>query len=1211
MAVELKEKDIFQSIFESSVEGILVVDANGVLLSVNPAIEHIFGYGPGELINQKLEILIPDKLRKNHLSHREKYTKNPIPRPMDRNMDLLGLKKNGSQFPIKVSLSPTIIKGKSITIAFVTDATEIKMAEQEVRSKEAKANALLEAIPDMIVIQNYAGDIIDIHKPEHIHVPERTGFQLPREEIIGKNIAELVPPEMSKAILKAHDKAIKTKEIQVKEYAIEGNNGIVDIEARTVRLNNHNLLTIIRDITERKIAEQANEKLLHQVEERLKELTCIYTISNSIKTRETLEQVFQDTLEAIPHGWHYPEITRGKLILNNKEFVAEPFKETTWKQSSDIIIDGQKEGEVQVYYLEEKPVMDEGPFLKEERNLINSITYTLTEAIERKKAAQALKASESKNSALINALPDTIIIHDTKGNFLDIQESDLVSSLFDREMVIGKNLKDIFPNELSTKIINLLKKAHKTKSLQVIELPMPGKDRIIYCEGRVVPFEDNKLIAVIRDISQTKAVQDVLYVRNRALEAAGNGIIIADAKLPDNPIIYCNDAFSQITGYTRNEALGKNCRFLQKGDRDQKEIGIIREAIKKGRPCHEVLRNYKKDGTLFWNELTITPIYDDQESLTHFIGVQSDVTQRKKAEFLKDQIRKILEMIAQHWPLEFIGNAIVETVEQHIEKCLVSILLLDREKGTLHNLSAPNVPKSLTQALDGMKIGPNICSCSTAVHLKKEIFTTDMTQDPLWKGHRNLVLEHNLKSCWSLPLLSSSQEVLGVLVLYYEHPTKPGKSQREMIEDINFLSSVAIEQNDTRITLHENRKQLAVYAQELEGQVEERTNELKATVQKLVETNLNLEDQVLDTKAAENRAMASQVMFTAIAKNFPKGVIIVFNTDYEIVYIDGGELYRMGLKKTEFEGININETGIFSKQRIEQIKENIKKTLDGDHLSFEIQFRRRSYSVNTSPLYDDNDKIKWTLFVYNDITKQKQAERSIRSALVREQELNELKSRFISMASHEFRTPLSAILSSAILIGKQNEPGKEVKREKYVGQIKTNIRNLVVILNDFLSLSKLEEGKVTAHKEKFDIVEFSKSMVDEIGSSKKYGQKIAIKHKKPTINVLLDPKLTRHILTNLLSNAIKYSQENKNIDLILDKNQKNLVIKVVDQGIGIPIEEQSNLFQRFFRADNSSTIQGTGLGLHIVKQYVELMGGHVSFKSELNKGSTFTVELPT
>ncbi|MGB5499556.1 MAG: PAS domain S-box protein [Maribacter sp.] len=1077
MAVKLKEKGLFQSIFESSVEGILVVDTSGMLLSTNQAAEQMFGYGPGELVNENLKILIPKQFRKKHISHREEYTNNPKPRPMGENLALFGLKKNGSKFPVKVSLSPATVKGQSITIAFVSDASKLKSVEQELKARNAKDKALLEAIPDMIVIQNYAGDIIDIHKPEHINVPEHIGFQLPREEVIGKNIADLVPPEMSKKILKAHNKAIKTNQIQVREYALNEINGIIDIEARTVRLNDHNLLTIIRDITERKRVEQE------------------------------------------------------------------------------------------------------------------------------------LKESEAKNSAILNALPDTIIIHDKEGNFLDVLAAE-PSSLFSKEEVIGKNIKDIFPSDKSREIINILAKTHETKSLQVLKIAVPGKESTVYAEGLITPFEDDKLLVVLRDITESKAVEDILYVRNRALEAAGNGIIIADAQQPNRPIIYTNDAFSHITGYGKSEVLGKNCRFLQNGDRDQKEIGIIRKAIKDGQPCHEVLRNYKKDGTLFWNELTITPLYNDQGSLTHFIGVQSDVTQSKKAEFLKDQIRKILELIAQHWPLDFIANTIVETVEQHIENCLASILLLDREKGTLHNLSAPNLPKSLTQALEGLNIGPNICSCCSAVHLKKELLTTDLTKDPLWKEHRNLLVKHNLKSSWSLPILSSSQEVLGVLVLYYQHPIKPGKSQREMIEDINFLCSVAIEQHETRITLHENRKQLSKYAHELEEQVEERTNELKSTVQKLVETNLNLEDQVLDTKAAENRAMASQTMFTAIARNFPKGVIIVFNTDYDIVYIDGGELQRMGLNKTEFEGINVDDTGIFSQKRIEQIKENINKTMEGEHLSFEIQFRRRSYSVNTTPLYDDNNKIKWTLFVYNDITKQKQAERNIRSALVREQELNELKSRFIAMASHEFRTPLSAILSSAILIGKQNEPGKEVKREKYIGQITTNVRNLVVILNDFLSLSKLEEGKVTVRREKFDIVQFSKSLVEEIDSSKKYGQKIAIKHKKPAINAFLDPKLTRHILTNLISNAIKYSQENKDIDLILDKNQKNVVIKIIDQGIGIPKEEQPNLFQRFFRAENSAIIQGTGLGLHIVKQYTELMGGQVSFQSELNKGATFIVELP-
>jgi len=126
MADIVKENDLFKSIFESAVEGILVVDPNGILLSVNPAAEFIFDYEPGELINQKLEILIPEKLIESHLSQRDNYTKNPIPRPKEGNLGLLGLKKNGSKFPVRVSLSPTIIEGKSITIMFVSDASELK-----------------------------------------------------------------------------------------------------------------------------------------------------------------------------------------------------------------------------------------------------------------------------------------------------------------------------------------------------------------------------------------------------------------------------------------------------------------------------------------------------------------------------------------------------------------------------------------------------------------------------------------------------------------------------------------------------------------------------------------------------------------------------------------------------------------------------------------------------------------------------------------------------------------------------------------------------------------------------------------------------------------------------------------------------------------------------------------------------------------------------
>ena len=135
----------------------------------------------------------------------------------------------------------------------------------------------------------------------------------------------------------------------------------------------------VTDITERKQVEASREKLLHDIGERLKELSCIYTISNSIRTKQSLDEIFQDVVNAIPPGWCYPDITRGKLRYKEREWVSEPFDETEWKQSSDITAGAKTIGSVEVYYLEERPTLYEGPFLKEERNLINNIARILVD----------------------------------------------------------------------------------------------------------------------------------------------------------------------------------------------------------------------------------------------------------------------------------------------------------------------------------------------------------------------------------------------------------------------------------------------------------------------------------------------------------------------------------------------------------------------------------------------------------------------------------------------------------------------------------------------------------------------------------------------------------------------------------------------------------------------------------------------------------------
>ena len=406
------------------------------------------------------------------------------------------------------------------------------------------------------------------------------------------------------------------------------------------------------------------------------------------------------------------------------------------------------------------------------------------------------------------------------------------------------------------------------------------------------------------------------------------------------------------------------------------------------------------------------------------------------------------------------------------------------------------------------------------------------------------------------------------------------------------------------------QSQLQTYSLELEGKVASRTSELTATVEKLVASNLSLEDQIEETQDAKKSVIASKSLSSAIAKNFPNGFIIVFNANFEMLLIEGETVSLLGLGKKVFEEAIIDDITMFSSVQKVKLKQDILKTIAGEHLGFEIAYKNKYFSVNTIPLVDKNAFISSALFVYSNITEQKKVEQDSQNALKKEQELNELKSRFVAMASHEFRTPLSAIQTSAILIGRQNEPGKEQKREKYVAQIKRNVKQLVVILNDFLSLSKLEEGKVTANKVTFDFVVLAKTLIEEVSITKKIGKNIIISAPDAPVLLHLDPKLVRRILMNLLSNAIKYSPENTDIYIKIEKCKQFISLEVQNQGIGIPEEEQDKLFERFFRAKNVQDIEGTGLGLHIIKQFVNLMNGTIDFKSKTNKGATFLVKLP-
>ncbi|MFD1163936.1 MULTISPECIES: PAS domain-containing sensor histidine kinase [Hwangdonia] len=244
--------------------------------------------------------------------------------------------------------------------------------------------------------------------------------------------------------------------------------------------------------------------------------------------------------------------------------------------------------------------------------------------------------------------------------------------------------------------------------------------------------------------------------------------------------------------------------------------------------------------------------------------------------------------------------------------------------------------------------------------------------------------------------------------------------------------------------------------------------------------------------------------------------------------------------------------------------------------------------------------------------KQKIEERTqqLKTALSKEKELNELKTQFLSLVSHEFKTPLSGILTSSQLLGKYTLTEQQEKRDKHIKTITDKVHYLNNILNDFLSFEKLESGKVNYRFAHFKLSKVINEVVYNANMLLKEGQQINYPQDIDDFSMFQDEKITELILSNLLYNAINYSPEHTTIDIEVKQNSETTTFKIKDQGIGIPEKDQKHIFERYFRAENVLNTQGTGIGLNIVKNHLENIGGTISFSSKENKGSTFIITFP-
>lgn len=407
-----------------------------------------------------------------------------------------------------------------------------------------------------------------------------------------------------------------------------------------------------------------------------------------------------------------------------------------------------------------------------------------------------------------------------------------------------------------------------------------------------------------------------------------------------------------------------------------------------------------------------------------------------------------------------------------------------------------------------------------------------------------------------------------------------------------------------------------------EADIENLTNELEATVElrtrALTETMHQLE--VSRDKLAAVQSFQKALLDNAgamIIATDENGIIKLFNPEAvanigykesEVVDQHTPMLFHDKAELADKKEKLFMEFGVLVKDEFSVLVERSRRNI---HEEEQYTFRRKDGSLfpvllTVTAIRDYKGNITGFMGIAIDISERKKAEEDLRKLLKKEKDLSELKSRFVSMASHEFRTPLSTVLSSAYLIEKYVSVDDQSKREKHLQRIVSSVNMLTDILNDFLSVGKIEEGKIQVRTTEFNISELVKTIGREMKNSLKKHQKIKYHHIGP-MEVSLDASLLKHIIMNLISNASKFSPENGTIEINTVNQMQQVLLTVTDHGIGISKDDQRHLMERFFRGANAGNIQGTGLGLHLVSKYAELMKGTVKCTSELEKGTEFTI----
>lgn len=738
---------------------------------------------------------------------------------------------------------------------------------------------------------------------------------------------------------------------------------------------------------------------------------------------------------------------------------------------------------------------------------------------------------------------------------------------------------------------------------------------------------NQELKQVLQELSYHKQALDQLAL-----------VAITDAR---GIITYVNEKLCEVSQYRQEEFIGKTHRLVNSGSHPQAFFQEMWATISGGEIWRGEIKNQRKDGSFYWVDSIIVPFLNEMGQPEQYLAIRIEITERKNTEEKLLESKQLLQLVMDSIPHYIFWkdvNSVFLGCNQNFAK--VAGLKTTAEIVGKTDYDLPWTKKEADWYRE----------CDRRVMKSKQaeyhIIETQRTADgkPIWVDTNKI------------PFHDATGKVVGILGSY-EDITDRKEAEEKLQQQLAAIEAtgdgIAILENDKYIYVNQAHAKLFGYknAAELIG---------KTWREAYAAPEINrLEKEVFPVLAQQKYWRGEAIAQRKNGTNFVEELSLTLTEDGSLICVCQDiteklktqekirrrdaqfqaifEQAAVGIARVALEGrfLQVNQRmcqmlGYSEKEMLAKtISEithpdewqldidSLEKILNGEIETFsrEKRYLHRDGSVcwgkiTASVVRGSSKERDYLIAVLEDISDRKKAEEDIRNALAREKELGELKSRFISMTSHEFRTPLSVISSSAGIMKTFNSKLTDEKRLTHLNTIETYVKHTTRLLDDILLLNRAEAGNIPFNSQQTNVVNYCQNLTQEMQTSTENHVINFTNHCPPETEAELDLKLLQQVLINLFSNAIKYSPDGGEIKFDLSAVEDKLIFQVQDSGIGIPEEDQKHLFESFHRATNVETIQGTGLGLVIVKKCVELHGGEISFTSELGRGTTFTVTIP-